>query len=76
MDTPFVVQKYTCYFCVLVPETSPPPPHPAPYMSGTFVLAPLLPAVKSCTSFEKVTKVGQQPDLKPHGVVPLYCQSY
>ena len=35
MDTPFVVQKYTCYFCVLGPEKP-----PTPYMSGTFVLAP------------------------------------
>ena len=33
---PFVVQKCTCYFCVLGPENTPPPP----YMSGTFVLAP------------------------------------
>ena len=32
---PFVVQKYTCYFCVLGPENT-----PTPYMSGTFVLAP------------------------------------
>ena len=32
MDTPFVVQKCTCYFCVLGPENT---PHP-----GTFVLAP------------------------------------
>ena len=30
---PFVVQKCTCYFCVLGPENT-------PYMSGTFVLAP------------------------------------
>ena len=35
MDTPFVVQKYTCYFCVLGPENT-----PTPYMTGTFVLAP------------------------------------
>ena len=35
---PFVVQKCTCYFCVLGPENTPPPP--TPYMSGTFVLAP------------------------------------
>ena len=34
---PFVVQKCTCYFCVLGPENTPPP---TPYMSGTFVLAP------------------------------------
>ena len=33
---PFVVQKCTCYFCVLGPENTP----PTPYMSGTFVLAP------------------------------------
>ena len=33
---PFVVQKCTCYFCVLGPENTPPPP----CMSGTFVLAP------------------------------------
>ena len=33
---PFVVQKCTCYFCVLGPENPP----PTPYMSGTFVLAP------------------------------------
>ena len=32
---PFVVQKCTCYFCVLGPENP-----PTPYMSGTFVLAP------------------------------------
>ena len=25
---PFVVQKCTCYFCVLGPENTPPPPHP------------------------------------------------
>ena len=31
---PFVVQKCTCYFCVLGPENTP----PTPYMSGTFVL--------------------------------------
>ena len=37
MDTPFDVQKYTCYFCVLGPENT---PSPTPYMSGTFVLAP------------------------------------
>ena len=36
---PFVVQKCTCYFCVLAPENTPPRP-PPPYMSGTFVLAP------------------------------------
>ena len=33
---PFVVQKCTCYFCVLGPKNTP----PTPYMSGTFVLAP------------------------------------
>ena len=37
---PFVVQKCTCYFCVLGPENTP----PTPYMSGTFVLAPPPPA--------------------------------
>ena len=36
----FVVQKCTCYFCVLGPENT----HPTPYMSGTFVLAPPPPA--------------------------------
>ena len=35
MDTPFVVQKYTCYFRVLGPENT-----PTPYMSGTLVLDP------------------------------------
>ena len=32
---PFVVEKCTCYFCVLGPENT-----PTPYMSSTFVLAP------------------------------------
>ena len=27
---PFDVQKYTCYFCVLGPENTPPPPHTCP----------------------------------------------
>ena len=43
---PFVVQKCTCYFCVLGPENTPPP---TPYMSGTFVLDHPPPPPSYCT---------------------------
>ena len=50
---PFVVQKCTCYFCVLGPENTPPPP----YMSGTFVLAPP-PAVMCNCAYYKINFTG------------------